>query len=89
MSEKKCFVVFEAPSPWEMGCVLVWAKDAQQARSFGVSLLGFVEYIQVRARREPRLDPHCPEGRYFAIRNADLPAKVEPFFAEENRGGNQ
>lgn len=79
----KAYVVFPPPDPSVSGCVLVWAESRGRAKSLGNRIVFGDDFTYLRARRVPKMDPCCPDGKKFALTNDDLPEGAPDFYMED------
>lgn len=79
----KAYVIFPEPDPRSAGCVLIWAETRGKAKSRATGLVFIEDFIELRARRVPEMDPYCPEEKHFAMTNTSLPEGAPSFYREE------
>jgi hypothetical protein len=81
----KAYVVFPGIDPYEMGCSLVYARNRNEARMYGISDCPWeVPYIQMRATRVPSFDEFAQgHDPYSIVTNDELPANVPKFYNNE------
>ena len=79
----KAYNTYPGESPHYEGCILVFAKDRNEAKSIGCNEGPWLEavYIEMNARRVKHFDKYAKgETAYHVETNDDLP---EPFFDAE------
>jgi hypothetical protein len=78
--ELKAYVTWVASDGPQEGCILVFAYSRNEARSLTQPYWS-VEYINVRARREPEMDQYALLDRpHFVWSNDDLPQGVSFYY---------
>lgn len=83
-SEFKAYMTFDRHNGPEDGCLLVFARNRNQAKRFGMTVpFGDIDYIDVCAIRKPEFDDLAKTMNLRVIEtNLQLP-EDRPFFVED------